>query len=705
MGKNATLKTKLVFYGIILSLLPVLLATAISYVQTQKMKTAAAEETEILAASDLDHIVTSVHNMCEAQHELIEKEIDSSLNVARDVMAQTGQIRFSEESCAWDAVNQYTKQSQKIDLPKMLVGDTWLGNNTLTDQVSPVVDKVQDLVTATCTIFQRINNGDMLRVCTNVEKLDGTRAIGTYIPKINPDGKANPVVDTLLRGETFRGRAFVVNKWYITAYEPIKDDQDQVIGALYVGIPQENVVSLRKAIMDTTVGETGYIFVLNSKGDYVISADGKRDGENIWNAKDTNGTLFIQEICQKATASNGGIIEQRYPWKNDQDKEARMKITRVMYYEPWDWVIGAGCYLDEFYAASNRMDEIKHASSLVYIAVMGASITLAVLLWMFVSSNLTNKITKIINALSNGAEQVFSATTEISSASQSLAEGATEQAAGLEETSSSLEEMSAMTKQNADNAQQANILASDSQKSAQTGAQAMQRMSGAIEDIRKSSDETAKIIKVIDEIAFQTNLLALNAAVEAARAGEAGKGFAVVAEEVRNLAMRSADAAKNTANMIEESVKNSRNGVQISTEVSKVLEEIVNSISKTSDLVGEISAASAEQAQGIDQVNSAMSQMDKVTQQNAANAEESASAAGELKSQSEAMQGIVQDLVALVHGSRNPAIGQSPRQTAKSQPKHKLDAFHQIAQTKPEKSTVKAAAEIPFDSDDNFSDF
>jgi methyl-accepting chemotaxis protein len=224
--------------------------------------------------------------------------------------------------------------------------------------------------------------------------------------------------------------------------------------------------------------------------------------------------------------------------------------------------------------------------------------------------------------------------------------------------------MSSMTKQNADNAQQANTLATEAKKSAGTGTDSMTRMNAAIREIQKSSDETAKIIKVIDEIAFQTNLLALNAAVEAARAGEAGKGFAVVAEEVRNLAMRSAEAAKNTARMIEESVKNSKNGVDIATEVGKVLNEIVQSVGKTTDLVGEIAAASQEQAQGIDQVNTAVAQMDKVTQQNAANAEESASASQELSAQAESMKEVVSQLIALVGGAGSKAAqSEGPKKT------------------------------------------
>jgi methyl-accepting chemotaxis protein len=323
-------------------------------------------------------------------------------------------------------------------------------------------------------------------------------------------------------------------------------------------------------------------------------------------------------------------------------------------------------------------------SSIIMLTSLAIGVVTALVLGVMLSLGITRPINRIVTGLREGAGQVSSAAGQVSSASQSLAEGATEQAAGLEETSSSLEEMSSMTKQNADNAQQANTLAAEAKKAANNGSEAMERMAGAIEDIKKSSDETAKIIKVIDEIAFQTNLLALNAAVEAARAGEAGKGFAVVAEEVRNLAMRSAEAAKNTSNLIEQSVNNSRNGVQICSEVKKALDEIVGSIGKTTDLVGEIAAASNEQAQGVDQINTAVSQMDKVTQQNAANAEESASASEELSGQAESMNQIVDQLVALVNGTSEQGRSTQTTFLRKTGEKENhltsLDhTFHQIA--------------------------
>jgi methyl-accepting chemotaxis protein len=219
-----------------------------------------------------------------------------------------------------------------------------------------------------------------------------------------------------------------------------------------------------------------------------------------------------------------------------------------------------------------------------------------------------------------------------------------------------------MTQQNAGNAGEARNLAETANNNAQDGNEAMGRMSEAIDDIQASSEETAKIVNTIDEIAFQTNLLALNAAVEAARAGEAGKGFAVVAEEVRNLAQRSAEAARNTAELIQGSVKNADNGVAISKEVSEMLTKIAEGNRKANDLVGEIAMASNEQSQGIEQINTAVGQMDQVTQSNAANAEESASAAEELSSQAEELNSMVAQLRQMVGGTTTATgSGDAPR--------------------------------------------
>ncbi len=290
------------------------------------------------------------------------------------------------------------------------------------------------------------------------------------------------------------------------------------------------------------------------------------------------------------------------------------------------------------------------------MAIVGIAAIVGVAL--LVARSIALPINRVIESLTAGADQTTMAAGQVSQAGQSLAEGASEQAASCEETASSVEEMTTIVKQNSQNADKAKDIAGSARKSAQSGNEAMGRLSSAITDIKTSSDETAKIVKTIDEIAFQTNLLALNAAVEAARAGEAGKGFAVVAEEVRNLAQRAGEAARNTSSMIEESVKNADNGVSINEEVAKALGEIATGSRDVSDLIEQIATASNEQAQGIEQINTAVTQLDQVTQSNAANAEESAAAAEELTSQAEELNRMVNQLRAIV-GGRNAAGRQS----------------------------------------------
>jgi len=286
---------------------------------------------------------------------------------------------------------------------------------------------------------------------------------------------------------------------------------------------------------------------------------------------------------------------------------------------------------------------------------LGATIALcellgAIALGISLVTALNKALDRIAHSLSEGSSQIAGAAGHVSSASQALAEGASEQAASLEETSSSLEEMSSMTQRNAENSKRANELSKQARDCAERGSSDMTEMSAAMEALKASSGDIAKIIRTIDEIAFQTNILALNAAVEAARAGEAGMGFAVVADEVRSLAQRSAEAAKETSAKIEGAINRTSQGVDISAKVARGLGEIVDRIRKVDELVTEVAAASHEQSQGITQINLAVGQMDKVTQSNAASAEESASASEELDAQAKSLKKTVGDLLGLIGG-------------------------------------------------------
>ncbi len=286
-----------------------------------------------------------------------------------------------------------------------------------------------------------------------------------------------------------------------------------------------------------------------------------------------------------------------------------------------------------------------------FVAVSGAvGVALAILLGIVLSTNISGPLTRSVAALTEGSTRVASASGQLSSSSQGLAEGSSSQAASLEETASAMEEMSAMTRRNAEGAMQAKVLADRVGESVEKSNASMRSLVASMAEISSMGEETGKIVKTIDEIAFQTNLLALNAAVEAARAGEAGAGFAVVAEEVRNLAQRAAGAAKSTSDLIEGTIHKIKDGTVLVEKTNGDFSEVASSVTKVTELVGEISAASSEQSRGIDEVTLAIGQMDRVTQGNAANAEEIASASEELSAQAGSMEEVVRSLQALVKG-------------------------------------------------------
>lgn len=312
--------------------------------------------------------------------------------------------------------------------------------------------------------------------------------------------------------------------------------------------------------------------------------------------------------------------------------------------------------------ADQHSDSLRYQSSLVSIVFSCLMIAVGVIAFLVVRS-ISRTLIQVVGALDEGAEQVASAAGQVSSSSQSLAEGSSEQAASLEETSASSEEINSMARKNSENSRVAADLMGQSQAKFVQANQSLDQSVIAMSEINTQSDKISKIIKVIDEIAFQTNILALNAAVEAARAGEAGMGFAVVADEVRNLAQRCAQAAKDTAELIEESISKSNDGKIKVDQVATVIRTITEETARVKTLVDEVNLGSQEQARGIEQIAHAITQMEQVTQKTAASAEESASASEELTAQSETLKDIVDRLTAMVGGGNQAHRG--PRKSAR----------------------------------------
>jgi PAS domain-containing protein len=359
-----------------------------------------------LTEETLASAARALRTLCEATHRELWNQVPRSLQVARDQMERLGPVSFSRETATWSARNQLDGTVAEVALPKVLVGGVWIGQNADPSRRTPLVDRVRELAGSEATLFQRMNErGDMLRVATTVPDRNGSRAIGTYIPAVDPDGRPNPVVSTVLRGETYRGRARVIDSWYIAGYEPIRDAAGRIAGMLFIGLRQDSLEGIRAGVAASRIGESGNLYVLggsaNQRGRYVIPPPGHADGEDAWNAKDARSSPYAQEFVRAALAAAPGETV-RISYLRASATGPRERLAMVTYFEPWDWVIVADMDRDEALAP------LRHVQSSLVTAVLVVAVAAVVLLafTVLVATKAAARVAAPLEAMAVAAERI-----------------------------------------------------------------------------------------------------------------------------------------------------------------------------------------------------------------------------------------------------------------------------------------------------------
>jgi methyl-accepting chemotaxis protein len=528
-----------------------------------------------------------------------------------------------------------------------------------------IADHFTGLTGAVATVFVR-DGDDFVRVSTSLKNDKGARAIGTLLSHEHPGYQA------VLAGKSYIGLATLFGHRYMTQYDPLRDASGKVVGLSFVGIDfSEYLASLKEAIRKLKLGTSGYYYVINAQpgpdyGSLIVHP--ALEGQAILESKDSDGRFFIKEMME----TKNGLI--KYPWINTSLGETtpRDKLVAYTYYADWNWIVAGGTYVDEYLG---EVQQLLH-----YFEWLGMAVVLLlsggwyVLIRKYIvapiaqvsqaaetlaSGDLTARLdesrrdeighlmramnrigqglTGVVQVVRQNSESVAATSSEIAMGNQNLSSRTESQASALEQTAASMEQLGATVKLNAEHAHTASDLAVTASQVATRGGEVVSEVVETMRGINDSSRRIADIIGVIDGIAFQTNILALNAAVEAARAGEQGRGFAVVAGEVRSLAQRSAEAAKEIKSLISDSVERVERGSGLVDQAGRTMQEVVEAIRRVSSVVTEISTASREQSAGVAQVGEAVTQMDQSTQQNAALVEEMAAAASSLRQQADVL--------------------------------------------------------------------
>lgn len=671
------------------------LMVAVVLTQQLSLRRDVADELDELASDRVNTVAVQVLLMCRTQHEAIQEMVNASLAVARDVLERGGGISFGGPPVDWQAMNQESRVVDPVQLPRMFVGGRWFGTDRSFDVRVPVVDAVTELVGGTCTVFQRMNpEGDLLRVATSVKREDGTRAIGTYIPA------SSPVVERVIRQRrTYYGRAYVVNAWYITAYEPILDARGEVVGVLYVGVKQENVASMRRGLEETAVGEHGYVVVLGGSGKdrgRLILAPSQRlqelqDGDDL-------GRLFDEVAQASVEAGDGVVVTRRVAWTDSGEREPTEKLIAAVYFEAWDWVIVPLAYARDFQRARQRLDErvtqtlaLTLVGGLILVVVVGAlaagfadrvarpiAQTSALMrdigqgagdlrLRLEVSADdeigdmarhfngFVDRIQEIVREVAATTRILNEASAQLVETSQGIAAAAESASSQATSVSTTAEEISRASAVVLTGVEEMNIgiqeIAARATDTAGQSADAVEQAKGArviVDRLGATSQTIGRVTGVIHAIAAQTNLLALNATIEAARAGEAGRGFAVVAGEVKALANQTGGATGEIANSIHATQADSEAIVTVIAgidaiirQISEAQESIAAAVEEQSQITAEMRRSVTEATEGTADIAERITDLAAIAAQTSAGTERALEAARSVRETAERLQQLV----------------------------------------------------------------
>ena len=528
-----------------------------------------------------------------------------------------------------------------------------------------VVDDFSAATGSVATLFVRTGD-DFVRITTSLKNDKGERAVGTLLDREHPGYKA------VSSGQRFVGAATLFGRNFMTQYDPVLDASGRVIAVRFVGLDFTKLMQeFKQTIRGMKIAQTGYFYVLDAKPGSTLGTalvHPTREGSSLLDVTDANGASFVKDMLQRKSG------ELTYAWVNKELSETQPRDKTVVFrsVDDLNWLICGGSYVDEFTAGARRVRNMVLGMAAALLVVMAVVAYLAIRqlvsrplreveqaaeaiaggdLTVRLHSTRTDEVGRLVGAINavginltqlvesvrRNSESLAVASSQIAQGNQDLSTRTESQAAALEQTSSAMQQLGATVQENASFAQDGDQRARDASRVAQKSGEVMGQVALTMKDISTASRRIADITSIIDGLAFQTNILALNAAVESARAGEAGRGFAVVATEVRSLAARSADAAKEIKSLIAESVSRVEAGSALVDQAGQTMTELGHSIRQVTEVMASISQASQEQATGVGEVGTAVAQMDESTQQNSALVEEMAAAANSLRGQAQTL--------------------------------------------------------------------